>query len=67
MTSQTTHPIAAPWRGAVHLRPRVGGRGPRPAEELRFRVRGGAGAELVLLSLLTEWALLWGLFLAALA
>ena len=69
MTSHASNPVAAPWRGAVQLLPRAGGRGQPPAEELRlrFRVRGAASAELALLSLLAGWALLWSLFLLAVA
>lgn len=69
MTSHASHPVAAPWRGAVQPFPRAAGRGHSPAEELRlrFRVRGGTSAELALLSLLAGWALLWSLFLLAVA
>lgn len=65
MTTRTSHHIAAPWWGAPHPLHRAGGCGPAP--EPRFRVRGGTGAGLVLLAHLAAWALLWGLFLVAVA
>ena len=67
MTTRTSHQIAAPWWGARHMLHRTGERSPVPAPEPRFRVRGGTSAELVLLVHLAAWALLWGLFLVAVA